>query len=52
MKLGTFTILGIYFMASKTTKDLSCPLEETIKTFAGKWKPSILHYLSDESCKI
>ena len=38
-------------MASKTPKDLSCPLEDTIKTFAGKWKPSILHYLADESCR-
>jgi len=38
-------------MASKTSQERSCPLEETIKTFAGKWKPSILHYLADESCR-
>lgn len=38
-------------MASKEISDLSCPLEETIKIFAAKWKPSILHYLADEPCR-
>ncbi len=38
-------------MATKDPLERSCPLEETIKTFAGKWKPSILHYLADESCR-
>lgn len=38
-------------MASKNLPDRSCPLEETIKVFAAKWKPSIMHYLADESCR-
>ncbi len=51
LQLGTFTILSIFTMESETPEERSCPLEETIKTFAGKWKPSILHYLADESCR-
>ncbi|MEM7173421.1 MAG: helix-turn-helix domain-containing protein [Pseudomonadota bacterium] len=38
-------------MAPKTAHERSCPLEETIKIFAGKWKPSIMHYLADEPCR-
>ena len=38
-------------MSSQTPPERSCPVEETIKIFGGKWKASILHYLADEPCR-
>jgi len=38
-------------MSSNIPPERSCPLEETIKIFAAKWKPSIIHYLADEPCR-
>jgi len=38
-------------MASKIPPERSCPVEETIKVFGGKWKASILHYLDGGPCR-
>ena len=38
-------------MGPKPPPERSCPVEEAIKVFAGKWKASILHYLADEPCR-
>ena len=38
-------------MDTKESDRRICPIEETIKVFGGKWKPSILFHLIEGPCR-
>ena len=38
-------------MKIKKNGERACPIEETLKLFAGKWKASILFHLSEGKCR-